>query len=124
MNRVLMFAVRNHKCKEHVKDNILIIFEIVLLLEEQRQKKSAFIQWSCMISKQITFLLADNEGSIPSQFPVQEDTQFCQILRESLDYFGIPEKLHDEHFLVDFKTRKLYYLYNKNYKKIAIRGCL
>ncbi|XP_069357295.1 protein unc-80 homolog isoform X3 [Maniola hyperantus] len=51
---------------------------------------------------------SDNEGSIPSQFPVQEDTQFCQILRESLDYFGIPEKLHDEHFLVDFKTRQIH----------------
>ncbi|XP_064072419.1 protein unc-80 homolog isoform X1 [Vanessa tameamea] len=51
---------------------------------------------------------SDNEGSIPSQFPVQEDTQFCQILRESLDYFGIPERLHDEYFLVDFKTRQIH----------------
>ncbi|XP_038219466.1 protein unc-80 homolog isoform X2 [Zerene cesonia] len=51
---------------------------------------------------------SDNEGSIPSQFPVQEDTQFCQILRESLDYFGIPEKMHDEYFLVDFKTRQIH----------------
>ncbi|KAG7310085.1 hypothetical protein JYU34_004625 [Plutella xylostella] len=50
----------------------------------------------------------DNDGSIPSQFPVQEDTQFCQILRESLDFFGVPEKLHDEHFLVDFKTRQIH----------------
>ncbi|XP_041968693.1 protein unc-80 homolog [Aricia agestis] len=50
----------------------------------------------------------ENEGSIPSQFPVQEDTQFCQILRESLDYFGIPERLHDEYFLVDFKTRQIH----------------
>ncbi|CAH0723740.1 unnamed protein product, partial [Brenthis ino] len=51
---------------------------------------------------------SDNEGSIPSQFPVQEDTQFCQILRESLDYFGIPERLHNEYFLVDFKTRQIH----------------
>ncbi|VVC92531.1 unnamed protein product [Leptidea sinapis] len=51
---------------------------------------------------------SDNEGSIPSQFPVQEDTQFCQILRESLDYFGIPDKSHDEYFLVDFKTRQIH----------------
>lgn len=51
-------------------------------------------------------ILADNEGSIPSQFPVQEDTVFSQILKESLDFFGIPEKLHREHFLVDFKTRE------------------
>ncbi|CAK1579375.1 unnamed protein product [Parnassius mnemosyne] len=51
---------------------------------------------------------SDNEGSIPSQFPVQEDTQFCQILRESLDFFSIPERLHDEYFLVDFKTRQIH----------------
>ncbi|XP_072929178.1 protein unc-80 homolog [Epargyreus clarus] len=51
---------------------------------------------------------SDNEGSIPSQFPVQEDTQFCQIFRESLDFFGIPERSHDEYFLVDFKTRQIH----------------
>lgn len=46
-------------------------------------------------------------GGIPSQFPVQEDTQFCQILREALDFFGIEENKHKEFFLVDYKTRKL-----------------
>lgn len=46
-----------------------------------------------------------DEGGIPSQFPVQEDTQFCQILRESLDFFGIDEHQHKEFFLVDYKTR-------------------
>ncbi|KAL0832090.1 hypothetical protein ABMA28_001576 [Loxostege sticticalis] len=51
---------------------------------------------------------SDNEGSIPSQFPVQEDTVFSQILKESLDFFGIPEHLHREHFLVDFKTRQIH----------------
>lgn len=45
-------------------------------------------------------------GGIPSQFPVQEDTQFYQILRESLDFFGIDENKHKEFFLVDYKTRK------------------
>lgn len=54
----------------------------------------------------IKLISADNEGSIPSQFPVQEDTVFAQILKESLDFFSIPEKLHHEHFLVDFKTRE------------------
>ena len=44
-------------------------------------------------------------GGIPSQFPVQEDTQFCQILRESLDFFGIEESKQREYFLVDYKTR-------------------
>ncbi|XP_073952386.1 unc80, NALCN channel complex subunit isoform X3 [Choristoneura fumiferana] len=51
---------------------------------------------------------ADNDGSIPSQFPIQEDTQFDQILKEALDFFSIPEELHNEHFLVDFKTRQIH----------------
>ncbi|XP_043793963.1 protein unc-80 homolog isoform X2 [Apis laboriosa] len=46
-------------------------------------------------------------GGIPSQFPVQEDTQFCQILRESLDFFGIEESKHKEYFLVDYKTHQI-----------------
>jgi len=47
-----------------------------------------------------------NAGEIPSQFPVQEDTQFCQILKESLDFFHIEESKHHEYFLVDYKTRE------------------
>ncbi|XP_066582663.1 protein unc-80 homolog [Prorops nasuta] len=47
-------------------------------------------------------------GGIPSQFPVQEDTQFCQILRESLDFFGIEEAKHKEYFLVDHKTHQIH----------------
>ncbi|XP_046670285.1 uncharacterized protein LOC124360589 isoform X5 [Homalodisca vitripennis] len=47
-------------------------------------------------------------GGIPSQFPVQEDTQFCQILRESLDFFGIDEARHKEFFLVDHKTHQIH----------------
>ncbi|KAK6643812.1 hypothetical protein RUM43_000075 [Polyplax serrata] len=47
-------------------------------------------------------------GGIPSQFPVQEDTQFCQILRESLDFFGVEESKHKEYFLVDHKTRQIH----------------
>lgn len=49
-------------------------------------------------------------GGIPSQFPVQEDTQFFQILKESLDFFGIPEARHKEFFLVNIKTREYTYL--------------
>ncbi|KAE8737653.1 hypothetical protein FOCC_FOCC016879, partial [Frankliniella occidentalis] len=45
---------------------------------------------------------------IPSQFPVQEDTQFCQILRESLDFFGIEESKQKEFFLVDHKTHQIH----------------
>ncbi|CAK9824157.1 Protein unc-80 homolog [Anthophora retusa] len=46
-------------------------------------------------------------GGIPTQFPVQEDTQFCQILRESLDFFRIEESKQREYFLVDYKTHQI-----------------
>lgn len=54
----------------------------------------------------VELIIEQDAGGIPSQFPVQEDTQFCQILRESLDFFGIEEAQQKEFFLVDHKTRK------------------
>lgn len=54
--------------------------------------------------------LGKDECGIPSQFPVQEDTQFLQLLRESLDFFGIEEKLQTYHYLVDYKSRKNFLL--------------
>lgn len=46
-------------------------------------------------------------GGIPSQFPIQEDTQFCHILKESLDFFGIEEKAQKNYYLIDHKTRQI-----------------
>ncbi|VDK53726.1 unnamed protein product [Gongylonema pulchrum] len=43
-------------------------------------------------------------GGIPSQFPVHEDTQFQQILTDSLEFFNIPENEVEYYFLVDTKT--------------------
>ncbi|KAI6188392.1 Protein unc-80 [Aphelenchoides besseyi] len=45
-----------------------------------------------------------SSGGIPSQFPIHEDTQFQQILTDSLDFFNIPEDELDHYFLVDSKT--------------------
>lgn len=55
----------------------------------------------------IFFLFTElDDVGIPSQFPVQEETQFLAILREALDFFGIDEEKHGEYFLIDHKTRK------------------
>ncbi|RCN49022.1 hypothetical protein ANCCAN_04899, partial [Ancylostoma caninum] len=46
-------------------------------------------------------------GGIPSQFPVHEDTQFQQILRQpydSLEFFNIDENDVNSYFLTDTKT--------------------
>ncbi|KAH9525120.1 Protein unc-80 [Bulinus truncatus] len=47
-------------------------------------------------------------SSIPSQLPIHEDTQFYQILQESLEFFNIPEDQHHSHFLVDTKTHQIH----------------
>lgn len=47
---------------------------------------------------------------IPSQFPIQEDTQFFQILIDSLDFFGIDDSLLNEYYLVDYKTNQIHNL--------------
>ncbi|CAL4091464.1 unnamed protein product, partial [Meganyctiphanes norvegica] len=47
-------------------------------------------------------------GGIPSQFPIQEDTQFIQILQESLDFFSIAENEHKCYFLADHKTNQMH----------------
>ncbi|XP_065573108.1 protein unc-80 homolog isoform X4 [Artemia franciscana] len=49
-----------------------------------------------------------DSGGIPSQFPVQEDTQFSQILQESLDFFGIDEASQKDYHLVDLRTSKIH----------------
>ena len=47
---------------------------------------------------------------IPSQFNVQEDTQFAQILSESLEYFSIDEKQVNEYYLLDSKSNQIHNL--------------
>lgn len=45
-----------------------------------------------------------SSGGIPSQFPIHEDTQFQQILTDSVEFFNIPGEELDHYFLVDSKT--------------------
>ena len=43
-------------------------------------------------------------GGIPTQFAIHEDTQFQQILVDSLEFFHIEQHETDDYFLVDAKT--------------------
>ena len=58
-------------------------------------------------------LAGPDAGGIPSQFPIQEDTQFCQILTEAREFFSIPETEHKSYFLVDHKTGNIVLLMSK-----------
>ncbi|CAI2352462.1 unnamed protein product [Caenorhabditis sp. 36 PRJEB53466] len=48
--------------------------------------------------------LDSGSGGIPSQFPVHEDTQFHQILSDSLEFFNIEEDDMNSFYLTDTKT--------------------
>ncbi|EJD74265.1 hypothetical protein LOAG_18392, partial [Loa loa] len=47
-------------------------------------------------------------GGIPSQFPIHEETQFQQLLKDSLDFFNIPESDNQYYFLIDTKTNLIH----------------
>ncbi|XP_037891733.1 protein unc-80 homolog isoform X5 [Glossina fuscipes] len=49
----------------------------------------------------------DDDCNIPSQFPVQEDTLFLQLLKESLDYYSVEEKNINNYCLIDYKSNKI-----------------
>ena len=69
---------------------------------------------ACYLTVKLQFMLMmiimlqePDDGAIPSQFPISEDIQFCQLLQEATDFFGIEEEKMDQFFLVDHKTREL-----------------
>uniref|UniRef100_A0A915PNH9 Uncharacterized protein n=1 Tax=Setaria digitata TaxID=48799 RepID=A0A915PNH9_9BILA len=47
-------------------------------------------------------------GGIPSQFPIHEETQFQQLLKDSLEFFNIPENENKYYFLIDTKTNSVH----------------
>ena len=65
----------------------------------------------------IIMLQEPDDGAIPSQFPISEDIQFCQLLQEATDFFGIEEEKMDQFFLVDHKTRELRWKNPLRYQK-------
>ncbi|MFH4982180.1 hypothetical protein AB6A40_008889, partial [Gnathostoma spinigerum] len=69
-------------------------------------------------------------GGIPAQFPIHEDTQFQQLLTDSLEFFNIPENEVGSYFLVDTKTnlvhvptyyvRDFYFFHRSFYPQISL----
>uniref|UniRef100_T1K5F1 Uncharacterized protein n=2 Tax=Tetranychus urticae TaxID=32264 RepID=T1K5F1_TETUR len=53
---------------------------------------------------------SNDAATIPSQFPIHEDTQFYQVLIDSLDTMNIDLSLVNEYFLVDTKTNQMHNL--------------
>ncbi|XP_063871430.1 protein unc-80 homolog isoform X10 [Scylla paramamosain] len=90
-----------------------ILFKDIKQIFRKEQCETALLVTANVPSEKKIEVVAPGEldvGAIPSQFPIQEDTQFCQILQESLDFFGIPENDHKSYFLVDEKTKQIHNL--------------
>uniref|UniRef100_UPI00358FE682 protein unc-80 homolog n=1 Tax=Myxine glutinosa TaxID=7769 RepID=UPI00358FE682 len=54
-----------------------------------------------------------NECDIPTQLPVHEDTQFDAVLKESLEFFNIPESQYNRCFLMDRRRNLIHH--NRSY---------
>ncbi|XP_074595949.1 unc80, NALCN channel complex subunit [Brevipalpus obovatus] len=53
---------------------------------------------------------SNDAATIPSQFPIHEDTQFYQVLVDCLESMNIDSSLINEYFLVDTKTNQMHNL--------------
>ena len=81
----------------------LFLKDLKQVLRKEQCDSSLLITANVPSAKKI-IVHGPDPSVIPSQFPIHEDTQFAQILTDSLDFFGIDEALHGEYFLVDTKT--------------------
>lgn len=62
-------------------------------------------------AKKIIVHGSDSSG-IPSQFPIDESTQFYHILIDSLEFFGIEKQKQNEYFLIDVRTNQMHSLHS------------
>lgn len=83
----------------------LFLKDLKQILRKEQCDATLLITANVPSAKKIIVHGPDVSG-IPSQFPIHEDTQFSQILIDSLDFFGIDDSLISEYFLVDTKTSK------------------
>lgn len=79
--------------------------DIKQTLKKEQCDQALMITANVPSAKKIIIHGPDSQsGGIPSQFPIHEDTQFQQILTDSLEFFNIPEDELDQYFLIDSKT--------------------
>ncbi|XP_055525794.1 protein unc-80 homolog isoform X1 [Wyeomyia smithii] len=117
----VMFYVRStHECSQQLVGSALSVLWMIVhsvhgimfkdlkqILRKEQCDASIMLTANVPSAKKIVVHGPEDEGGIPSQFPVQEDTQFTQLLTESLDFFGIDEKKFNQFQLVDYKTHQI-----------------
>lgn len=83
----------------------LFLKDLKQILRKEQCDASLLITANVPSAKKI-IVHGPDASAIPSQFPIHDDTQFSQILLDSIDFFGVDESQANEYFLVDTKTSK------------------
>ncbi|KAG9510770.1 Protein unc-80-like protein, partial [Fragariocoptes setiger] len=87
----------------------LFLKDLKQILRKEQCDHNLLITANVPAAKKIIIHGSDSSG-IPSQFPIDESTQFYHILVDSLEFFGIERSRHNEYFLVDARTAQMHSL--------------
>lgn len=95
----------------HVVPSVYALFlkDLKQIFRREQCDHSLLITANVPSAKKIIIHGSDSSG-IPSQFPIDETTQFYHILIDSLEFFGIEKHKHNEYFLIDVRTGQMHNL--------------
>jgi len=74
-----------------------------------KQKKQSFLITANVPSAKKLIVHGPDLSQIPTQYSIEDHTQFSFIMQEGLDFFGVSDSKKDKHFLFDIKTSKSFW---------------
>lgn len=89
----------------------LFLKDLKQILRKEQCDHNLLITANVPSAKKIIVHGSDSSG-IPSQFPIDESTQFYHILVDSLEFFGIDKPKQNEYFLIDVRTNHMHNLHS------------
>jgi len=89
----------------------LFLKDLKQILRKEQCDHNLLITANVASAKKIIVHGSDSSG-IPSQFPIDETTQFYHILVDSLEFFGIDKLKQNEYFLIDVRTNHMHNLHS------------
>lgn len=89
----------------------LFLKDLKQILRKEQCDHNLLITANVPSAKKIIVHGSDSSG-IPSQFPIDETTQFYHILVDSLEFFGIEKSKQNEYFLIDVRTNLMHNLHS------------
>lgn len=89
----------------------LFLKDLKQILRKEQCDHNLLITANVPSAKKIIVHGSDSSG-IPSQFPIDESTQFYHILVDSLEFFGIEKPKQNEYFLIDVRTNQMHNIHS------------